>query len=226
MAFNLRNRHFLKLLDFSPQEIKFLLDLSLDLKKAKYAGLEQPRLTGKNIALIFEKPSTRTRCAFTVACIDEGAHPEYLGKGDIQLGKKETVARIHKAIEGLKDLQIIERKDQQYCFAGDFLAMTVPATLQDVIMARVDALPEGAKEVLQTGSVIEREFSYELIIRVTGFAEQELLSRLSILKDSELLYERGTYPESVYIFKHALTHELVYDSILMKKKKQMKLRKP
>jgi ornithine carbamoyltransferase len=64
MAFNLRNRHFLKLLDFSPQEITFLLDLSMDLKKAKYAGLEQPRLGGKNIVLIFEKASTRTRCAF------------------------------------------------------------------------------------------------------------------------------------------------------------------
>ena len=63
-------------------------------------------------------------------------------------------------------------------------------------MARVDSLPEGAKEVLQTGSVIEREFSYELIKAVTGLPEQELLSRLSVLKDSELLYERGIYPES------------------------------
>lgn len=60
MAFNLRNRNFLKLLDFTPQEIRFLLDLAIDLKKAKYAGTEQPRLQGKNIALIFEKDSTRT----------------------------------------------------------------------------------------------------------------------------------------------------------------------
>ena len=67
MAYNLKNRNFLKLLDFTPKEILFLLDLSADLKKAKYAGTEQPKLTGKNIALIFEKSSTRTRCAFEVA---------------------------------------------------------------------------------------------------------------------------------------------------------------
>jgi ornithine carbamoyltransferase len=91
MAFNLRNRHFLKLLDFSPQEIKFLLDLSLDLKKAKYAGLEQPRLQGKNIVLIFEKASTRTRCAFEVAAYDQGAHVTYLGPSGSQMGAKESM---------------------------------------------------------------------------------------------------------------------------------------
>ncbi len=91
MAFNLRNRHFLKLLDFSPQEIKFLLDLSRDLKKAKYAGIEQPRLTGKNIALIFEKASTRTRCAFEIAAYDQGAHVTYLGPTGSQMGKKESM---------------------------------------------------------------------------------------------------------------------------------------
>jgi ornithine carbamoyltransferase len=91
MAFNLRNRHFLKLLDFSPQEIGFLLDLAVDLKKAKYAGLERPRLTGKNIALIFEKASTRTRCAFEVAAYDQGAHVTYLGPSGSQMGSKETM---------------------------------------------------------------------------------------------------------------------------------------
>lgn len=91
MAFNLKNRNFLTLRDFSPQEIQFLLDLSAKLKADKYAGVFSKNLENKNIALIFEKPSTRTRCAFVVACVDEGAHPEYLGKGDIQLGKKETV---------------------------------------------------------------------------------------------------------------------------------------
>lgn len=91
MAFNLRNRHFLKLLDLTPQEIKFLLDLSIDLKKAKYGGYEQPRLTGKNIALIFEKGSTRTRCAFEVAALDQGAHVTYLGPSGSQLGHKETM---------------------------------------------------------------------------------------------------------------------------------------
>jgi ornithine carbamoyltransferase len=92
MAGNLRGRHFLKLLDFTPAELRDLLELSAVLKTTKRAGVRGRALEGKSIALIFEKPSTRTRCAFTVACIDEGAHPEYLGKGDIQLGKKETVA--------------------------------------------------------------------------------------------------------------------------------------
>ena len=91
MAFNLRNRHFLTLLDFTPQEIKYLLDLSLDLKKAKYAGTEQQRLKGKNIALIFEKDSTRTRCAFEVAAYDQGAHVTYLGPVGSQFGHKESV---------------------------------------------------------------------------------------------------------------------------------------
>jgi ornithine carbamoyltransferase len=91
MAFNLRNRNFLKELDFTPQEIKFLLDLSLDLKKAKYAGTEQPRLKGKNIALIFEKASTRTRCAFEVAALDQGARVTYLGPEGSHIGKKETM---------------------------------------------------------------------------------------------------------------------------------------
>jgi ornithine carbamoyltransferase len=91
MAFNLRNRNFLKLLDFTPQEIKFLLDLSADLKKAKYAGTEQQRLAGKNIALIFEKDSTRTRCAFEVAAFDQGARVTYLGPSGSQIGKKESM---------------------------------------------------------------------------------------------------------------------------------------
>lgn len=91
MAFNLRNRHFLKLLDFTPQEILFLLDLSRDLKRAKYAGVEQQRLRGKNIALIFEKASTRTRCAFETASFDQGAHVTYLGPSGSHIGYKESV---------------------------------------------------------------------------------------------------------------------------------------
>jgi len=91
MAYNLRNRNFLKLLDFEPREIQFLLDLSIDLKKAKYAGTEQQRLKGKNIALIFEKASTRTRCAFEVAALDQGAHVSYLGPTGSQIGQKESM---------------------------------------------------------------------------------------------------------------------------------------
>ena len=92
MAFNLRNRNFLKLLDFTPREIQYLLDLAADLKKAKYNGTEQPRMKGKNIALIFEKTSTRTRCAFEVAAYDQGAHVTYLGPSGSQIGIKESMA--------------------------------------------------------------------------------------------------------------------------------------
>ena len=91
MAYNLRNRSFLKLLDFTPKEIQYLLDLSAELKKAKYAGTEQPTLKGKNIALIFEKTSTRTRCAFETAAHDQGAHVTYLGPTGSQIGVKESM---------------------------------------------------------------------------------------------------------------------------------------
>ncbi|MCR5759639.1 MAG: ornithine carbamoyltransferase [Bacteroidales bacterium] len=91
MAYNLRNRSFLKLLDFSPKEIQYFLDLARDLKRAKYAGTEVPRMKGKNIALIFEKTSTRTRCAFEVAAYDQGAHVTYLGPTGSQIGIKETM---------------------------------------------------------------------------------------------------------------------------------------
>lgn len=91
MAFNLKNRSFLKLLDFSPKEMHFLLDLAEQLKAAKYSGTEQQRLSGKNIALIFEKSSTRTRCAFEVAAHDQGAHVTYLGPSGSQIGHKESM---------------------------------------------------------------------------------------------------------------------------------------
>jgi len=91
MGFNLKNRSFLKLLDFTPQEIEFLLKLSAELKAAKYGGYEQPTLKGKNIALIFEKSSTRTRCAFETAAYDQGAHVTYLGPTGSQMGHKETI---------------------------------------------------------------------------------------------------------------------------------------
>jgi ornithine carbamoyltransferase len=91
MAFNLRHRSFVKELDFTPEELRFLLKLSADLKAAKYGGYERPRLAGKNIALIFEKTSTRTRCAFEVAAYDQGAHVTYLGPEGTQIGHKESM---------------------------------------------------------------------------------------------------------------------------------------
>ncbi|WP_341878296.1 ornithine carbamoyltransferase [Defluviitalea saccharophila] len=100
---NLRGRSLLTLKDFTPNEIEYLLDLAEDLKRKKRMGIKGELLQGKNIALIFEKPSTRTRCAFTVACIDEGAHPEYLGKDDIQLGHKESIEDTARVLGRLFD---------------------------------------------------------------------------------------------------------------------------
>jgi len=125
---------------------------------------------------------------------------------------------IEEFVRSLKELRLAVRKTNKYCLIKDFQEMTIPSTIQDIIMARVDALPKEAKDLLQTGSVIEREFSFKLIKQVTSISAQELLSHLSVLKDTELLYERGVFPESNYIFKHALTRKVVYDSILTRKK--------
>ncbi len=88
---NLKGRSFLTLKDFTKEEIAYMLSLAAELKAKKKQGITGNSLKGKNIALIFEKPSTRTRCSFTIGCVDEGAHPEYLGHEDIQLGHKESV---------------------------------------------------------------------------------------------------------------------------------------
>jgi class 3 adenylate cyclase/tetratricopeptide (TPR) repeat protein len=128
---------------------------------------------------------------------------------------------IEEFIKSLKDLKIIEKKNNTYQMVKETQALNIPSTIQDVIMARVDLLPEDSKKLLQIGSVIEREFRYELLKWVTGLPKDELLSNLSILKDSELLYERGIYPQSSYIFKHALTREIVYDSLFNKKRKEL-----
>ena len=131
MAYNLRNRSFLKLLDFSPKEIQFLLDLASDLKKAKYTGTEQPTLKGKNIALIFEKTSTRTRCAFETAAYDQGAHVTYLGPTGSQIGVKESMkdtarvlGRMYDGIEYRGFAQKREHTDKplnqvSYAYLGD-----------------------------------------------------------------------------------------------------------
>jgi len=88
---NLKGRNFLTLKDFSSEEIEYLLDLAAELKMKKKQGIQGTSLKGKNIALLFEKPSTRTRCAFTVAALDEGGYPTYLSGNEIQLGHKETI---------------------------------------------------------------------------------------------------------------------------------------
>jgi len=128
---------------------------------------------------------------------------------------------IEELIKSLKDLKIIERENNRYRITRDIKEVTIPATVQDVIMARVDSLPQEMKSLLQTLSAVGRESSYDLIKRVTGLTEQKLLSHLSALKDSELLYERGIYPQSTYIFKHALTQDVAYDSVLLKRRKEI-----
>jgi len=142
--------------------------------------------------------------------------------GELVLEKTEGIPFfIEEFMRSLRDFGVVERKDNTYYLSKKIQDMTIPSTIQDVIMARVDSLPEGTKEVLQTGSAIEREFSYQLLKAVAGMTEHDLIHHLSSLKDSELLYERGIYPQSTYIIKHALAREVVYDSILSKRKKQL-----
>ena len=103
MVYNLRNRHFLNLMDFSSDEIEYLLELSAELKWAKKSGTEDQRLVGKNIALIFEKTSTRTRCAFEVAAYDQGAHITYLGPTGSQIGEKESMKDTARVLGSMYD---------------------------------------------------------------------------------------------------------------------------
>ena len=128
---------------------------------------------------------------------------------------------IEEFIRSVNELNIIERRDRKYFLSHGISNITIPSTIHDVIMARVDSLPEGAKELLRIGSVIGREFSYNLLKLTMEIPETDLLKHLSVLKDSELIYERGIYPETICIFKHALTHQVVYDSIMTKRKKTL-----
>jgi tetratricopeptide (TPR) repeat protein len=128
---------------------------------------------------------------------------------------------VEEFIRSFRDLRLIEKRDNKFHLIKDIQDVTIPSTIQAVIMARVDLLSEGAREVLQVGSVIEREFRHDLIKQVVDRPEEELLSDLSVLKDSELLYERGIYPQSTYVFKNALTREVVYDSILTRRRRKL-----
>ncbi len=103
MSFNLRNRSLLDLKDFAPRDIRFLIDLAAELKRSKYVGNEHPRLKGKNIALIFEKASTRTRCAFEVAVHDQGGHVTYIDPVGSQLGHKESLKDTARVLGRLYD---------------------------------------------------------------------------------------------------------------------------
>ena len=152
-----------------------------------------------------------------------------LGTEDIESNLMELILEktegipffIDEFIRSLKDLKIIEREDNKYYLAKNIRDVIIPTTIQDVIMARVDSLPEAAKVVLQMGSVVGREFSHDLIKRVADLPEHEIISHISILKGSELIYERGIYPESTYIFKHGLTQEVLYSCLLRKRRREL-----
>ena len=103
MGFNIKGKSLLTLKDYSVKEMNYLLDLARDLKRAKYSGVEQPTMKGKNIALIFEKSSTRTRCAFEVGALDQGAHVTYLGPTGSQMGKKESAADTARVLGRMYD---------------------------------------------------------------------------------------------------------------------------
>lgn len=133
MAFNLKGRNFLTLKDFSRRELEYLLTLSADLKSKKRSGIKGKSLERKNIALIFEKPSTRTRCAFAVAAKDEGGMPEYLGKNDIQLGKKESVADTARVLGRMFDgIEFRGYEHQTVEILGDYAGVPVWNGLTDL----------------------------------------------------------------------------------------------
>jgi len=152
-----------------------------------------------------------------------------LGTDDLDMELEELILErtegvpffIEEFIKCLKDLDIIAKEDSKYRLEKDIQAVIVPSTIQDVIMARIDSLPVGAKKLIQMGSVIEREFSYQIIEQLIDLTEQELISYLSVLKDAEVLYERGVFPNSTFIFRHAMTREVIYNSLMLKKRREI-----
>jgi class 3 adenylate cyclase/tetratricopeptide (TPR) repeat protein len=152
-----------------------------------------------------------------------------LDTGDIDLDLSQLILDktegipffIEEFIKSLQELGLISREKDQVRLKGDPHSMAIPSTIQDMIMAKVDRLPDQTKTILQTGSVIEREFPHALIQKAANLPEPELLTHLSTLKDAELLYERGIYPQTSYIFRHALTREVVYNSILTRRRKDL-----
>jgi class 3 adenylate cyclase/tetratricopeptide (TPR) repeat protein len=148
-----------------------------------------------------------------------GAEDVAMDLSDLILEKTEGVPFfIEEFVRALKDMEIIKR-NESYHLAQSVNRVAIPSTVQDTIMARVDSLPDAPKAVLQAGSAINREFSFKLIKAVTELPEPALLSYLSALMYAELVYERGIFPDSTYIFRHAITREVVYDSILTNRKK-------
>ncbi len=152
-----------------------------------------------------------------------------VGTAKIEMDLEELILRktegvpffIEEFVKLLKELKLIKKSNNSYQLAKNAEKLTIPSTINDIIMARIDSLPDNAKSVLQTGAVVGREFGYDIMKRVTGLPNEELKSQLAFSKDIEIIYEQGVYPETRYIFKHALTREVLYKSILTKKKKEI-----
>jgi len=141
---------------------------------------------------------------------------------DLILEKTEGVPFfVEEFLKSLRDIHLLEVSDGSYRLMEGYEDVSVPATIQDVLRARVDVLPDSAKELLKTASVVGREISHEMLQELTDSAEEDLLADLSSLKDAELFYERGVYPHSTYLFKHALTQEVVHDSLLQDQRREL-----
>jgi len=128
---------------------------------------------------------------------------------------------VEEVTKSLLDTGIIIKSESGYMMNKNASQIDVPSTIQDVIMARIDRLEENRKRALQVGSVIGREFSYELLKKVSSLDDNELRDHLLTLINLELIYERGIFPDTNYVFKHALTHEVAYASLLVQKRKEI-----
>ena len=164
--------------------------------------------------------SNRESLAIVTRMLDSGDIATDLG--ELVLEKTDGVPFfIEEFVRALQDMRIIDKTDGTYHLAKNVDRLAIPSTVQDVIMARVDLLPNTVKEVLQLASAIEREFGYDLLKAITDLPEQELLSHLAVLKATKHLNEHGSFPQSSYVFRHALSREVVYNSILTKRKKSL-----
>jgi class 3 adenylate cyclase/tetratricopeptide (TPR) repeat protein len=152
-----------------------------------------------------------------------------LGTSQVQDELEEVVVEksegvpffLEELVHSLRETGAIERQDGQWVLRSDADSLQVPATVHDVLTARIDRLPEGAKRVLQIGAVMGREFPWELVKAVAELREPELNSHIDAITDAELVYERGVPPEATYLFKHALTQDVAYDSLLLTSRREI-----
>ena len=162
------------------------------------------------------------RESLNMASLLLGAEEIDSGLQDLILEKTEGIPFfIEEFVKSLADQHMIAKRQGRHCFVKQQQDVMVPSTIQDVIMAKVDSLPDDARSILQTAAVAGREFRPDLIQAIWDLSDKQILSQLSLLKESELLYERGVYPQSYYLFKHALTQEVIYNSLLLKRRKRI-----